>query len=236
MAACPCCVSDADKALLHSKPLHQLTDHELRRYASKAMTTWGDTDDFKHFLPRILELVSLADFCSNAHTVLGKLQYGNWREWPENEQERVNEFLLVWWTELVSLRPNFDGSLVIEFYQVMGTLEPLLDRWSVSSTDYGFYNFIDFINRETPILVVQKGHYKGIDEIAIHKLKQWLIAHLEMVELAFYHFEKTDPARAESIAAGYDKLVTIHYASAQHWPELNGNKIVDVQRRNDQIQ
>jgi hypothetical protein len=54
---CPCCVRERDKRALESKPLRQLASSDLGRYAFKAMTTWGNQDDFRHFLPRIFELL-----------------------------------------------------------------------------------------------------------------------------------------------------------------------------------
>ena len=70
MEGCPCCVSDADKEKIHSKQLRELEEEDLSRYVFKAMTTWGDTDDFKHYLPRIFELLSTTDFIAVSYTHL----------------------------------------------------------------------------------------------------------------------------------------------------------------------
>src|SRR5437588_624905 len=75
MEGCPCCVSDSDKEKIHSKKIRQLEGDDLSRYASKAMTTWGDTEDFKHYLPRILELLVTTDFIVDIIVVLDKLEY-----------------------------------------------------------------------------------------------------------------------------------------------------------------
>src|SRR5688500_16265726 len=42
---CPCCVSDADKLRLFSRPLAELTVDDLGRFAWKALTTWGTIED-----------------------------------------------------------------------------------------------------------------------------------------------------------------------------------------------
>lgn len=54
---CPCCVSQSDKAELHSKLLRQLEEKDISRYAFKAMTTWGmswtmnfEDKSFKNFI------------------------------------------------------------------------------------------------------------------------------------------------------------------------------------------
>src|SRR4051812_26383746 len=57
LTACPCCHSVAAERPLYSKPLRSLTSEDLREYAGDALLTWGDADDFRHFLPRIFEIV-----------------------------------------------------------------------------------------------------------------------------------------------------------------------------------
>jgi hypothetical protein len=51
---CPHCVTAAEEARLHGAPLRQLDRCALRRYAGRAITTWGTVNDLKHFLPRII--------------------------------------------------------------------------------------------------------------------------------------------------------------------------------------
>src|SRR5215470_5230868 len=55
---CPCCITPADQAAIHSKPLRRLTYEDLELYAFKAMLTWGAPESWKHFLPRILEILA----------------------------------------------------------------------------------------------------------------------------------------------------------------------------------
>jgi len=56
ISACLCCVTESDQAKLYKNELRKLTADDLALYSIKAVTTWGDEDDLKHFLPRILEL------------------------------------------------------------------------------------------------------------------------------------------------------------------------------------
>ena len=55
---CPCCVTKDDKKLIEAKVLRELTADDLNHFAFNAMTTWGTVKDFKHFLPRLLELLA----------------------------------------------------------------------------------------------------------------------------------------------------------------------------------
>ena len=95
---CPHCVGDEDQADLHVTPLRELTDRDLGRFAFKTMTTWGDTDDFRHFLPRLLELVRCGGRDAiDLDLVLGKLSIARWQRWPGNEQAAIRNFLMALW-------------------------------------------------------------------------------------------------------------------------------------------
>lgn len=82
---------------MYQQPLEQLSFDNLERYIWKAMTTWGDVEDFKHYLPRILEfLATLGDGFKDVFIVGSKLEHACLKEWPENEQLAVNEFFRAW--------------------------------------------------------------------------------------------------------------------------------------------
>lgn len=87
---CPHCVSSADNDCIHAAPLRQLTETQLERYAFKAITTWGTVDDFRHFLPRIFELLATAPHdWVDPEVVFGKLPYCDFRSWPIAEQQVI---------------------------------------------------------------------------------------------------------------------------------------------------
>jgi hypothetical protein len=82
---CDHCHSPDDDQLLRSKKLRELGINELHQYIWDAMLVWGDEYDFKHFLPRILEILALEERLTNEFVdpemVLGRLSYGNWTKW-----------------------------------------------------------------------------------------------------------------------------------------------------------
>ncbi len=97
IAGCPHCVSRADSDALHVRALDTLTADDVRYYATKAMTTFGDTEDFKHFLPRLLELLARELEARGAGEHLGfneeilgsKLALAGYAGWPAVEREAV---------------------------------------------------------------------------------------------------------------------------------------------------
>ena len=116
---CPCCVSDSDKSTLHSKPLRELEDEDISRYAFKAMTTWGNVNDFKYYLPRIFELSASRKLIVDHFVVLGKLHYGKWQEWKASEQETIAKFLIAWWKNDINNNECFDSELLIEVNNIV---------------------------------------------------------------------------------------------------------------------
>lgn len=103
------CHSPEEEQVVHSAPLRQLTPDDLKWFAGDLLMTWGDLADFKHFLPRVFEIVAI-DFFTNDHpdieTVLGALDRGDWTMWPAGEQEAVREFLQSLWTATLACWPS----------------------------------------------------------------------------------------------------------------------------------
>src|SRR5687768_13278272 len=82
---CPCCVGKQENRVLHSKTLRELSGEDLSFYGFKALTTFGDVEDFKHFLPRLFEITVEDDFAYDTAILFGKLKYADWQNWDEKE-------------------------------------------------------------------------------------------------------------------------------------------------------
>jgi hypothetical protein len=99
---CPCCVTDDDQSQIHARPLRELDGDTLSHFIGSAVLTWGDVDDFKHFLPRILELLAIDDYPLNEELFYFKLDNAGYDSWPGIERDAVIRFWRAWWTHLVS--------------------------------------------------------------------------------------------------------------------------------------
>lgn len=76
--SCDCCVTNEEIKSLMSIQLKDLSEDKIGKYMRSAITTFGDENDYKHFLPRILELLInnsdiLDDFLTfeKLHYILG---------------------------------------------------------------------------------------------------------------------------------------------------------------------
>ncbi len=91
--ASPLC--DPEKLLkqLTAKPLRLLDVEDVQQYALAACTTVGTAEDYKHFLPRLLDLATQSGVIEPPMIAL-KLTMAEWRAWPTNEQQAVEKIFV----------------------------------------------------------------------------------------------------------------------------------------------
>lgn len=153
---CPCCVSEPDKKRLEAKPLRQLLAGDLRRYAFKAMTTWGDKNDFRHFLPRILELLISNDGIEcDEEVVLGKLALAKWHDWPVPEQSAVREYFHAGWTTILfTSEPTVaPDSWLCGLGRAGEDLQPYLNEWTNARNASAYEHLVAFVEWHQPTYV-----------------------------------------------------------------------------------
>jgi hypothetical protein len=155
---CPCCVSVANQLPLHHVPLRQLTADELGRFAWKAMTTWGDARDYRHFLPRILEL-SLADTAApglELWLIASKLEYGGFAGWPAPECAAVVAWVREMWGERLETLARRGGLLELAVaLEPVIALDELLAIWGGCAASAAVHHLADALQevshlRRTP--------------------------------------------------------------------------------------
>lgn len=167
------------------------------------MTTWGNTEDFKHYLPRILELLSTGNCIIDNSIVLGKLEYGKWRTWQEKEQRVIKEFLFAWWRERINERPGFPLDVFLGINDLVGAPEHLLSRWDLSIEGAGFTNFVDFVYEYYYDLTVQKRFFRQLKEHDLCKIVSWIKSNSIGLEEGFFYFESKDEEFAERISSAH---------------------------------
>lgn len=119
-------ISDAKVAKLQSRPLRELSVSDLDRYIRSAMVTWGDVPEFKHFLPRILELVVREPFAIDP-LVFEKLDAAEWRTWPKTEQDAVDAYIAALWRWVLTLSP--DAANAGDLLRGLGLAGYDIERW-----------------------------------------------------------------------------------------------------------
>jgi hypothetical protein len=200
MEGCPCCVGEADRSQLHRKHLRELTGDDIGRYTFKAMTTWGGIDDFRHYLPRILELHIEGSLWVDHFIVVGKLEYGEWKSWPEDEQEAIRALFLAWWMKMRAGNQAFDAYDFVWIHRVVGNVELMLREWYMDLEGREFRVFVDMVHDwycalragEQPFVDMGRGGMTGTMD--------WMRERAGYLEKGFFHFEEKDPEFAARIS------------------------------------
>jgi hypothetical protein len=98
-----------DEVLALCKNVRELSDDDLGRFPGKALTTWGDEEDFKHFLPRIIETSILTPDGLFEENFFFKIESAKFKSWPEEEKEVVTVALIQYLTNKLHSFPNSYG-------------------------------------------------------------------------------------------------------------------------------
>lgn len=186
ISGCPCCVSGDDQQKLHRAPLRELEEEDLSRYAFKAMTTWGDVSDFKHYLPRIFELIATEGFIVDTFVILGKLEYGKWETWPAQEQSVIKRLLLLWWSDHLRKSKAFDPEIFFEIHLRLRNIQALLKEWSSAIEDGNFDVLVDFIKIHLYQLPGAKGRFNELTADDLECFRLWLEAQKIKLEQGFF--------------------------------------------------
>lgn len=146
-----------NRALL-AKPLRELSmEEDLNIYYAKAMTTWGDVNDFKHFLPRIFELLTIRPTGIMEEVALGKLHYGHYETWPATEQAAIHRYLLAFWQVLLNEKSEWIDALFHAYFPAIANVFPdfnqLLELWAAADSQEAAQRLATFVYlNEEPIL------------------------------------------------------------------------------------
>lgn len=197
---------DLDKILsdITAAPLRHLTHQQLGEFASSAITTVGEPDDYRHFLPRILELA----IEGGAHTgfkagvIADRIDRAGWRRWSREERETVEAVF----------RVAFRRATEIDTDEQRGTSEwlcgicrlgldpaPSLAAWRASPTVNAALQLADFVDMtEVEDGVVVDAIWEEVDEAARRTVAAWALSEETFAQL----LAAVDAATSEGPASG----------------------------------
>ncbi|MEO1625957.1 MAG: hypothetical protein AAFV25_12435 [Bacteroidota bacterium] len=198
---------DRWNAELFSKPLRELDEDDLCRYAGKAITTWGTAADYKHFLPRILELTALYRPPYEIWISFDRLEMAHWRTSAEEEQLAITEYLLALFDLLLEdssplAVTNFpDYFSTIAYYHA--DMAGLLRLWEDKRTEASYVHLTELVLEQHDLLF-RKGKLDGFQKTdrGVDQLTAWLRSDglLTQLEDAFFQHESKEFAERLSWA------------------------------------
>ena len=142
LAVCKaCCITDAEEAELVSTPLRQVSRNLLQNAYYESARNYSDQElwEMKHFLPRVLELVSGFEFpCHSTEITFTRLDLNRLDMWQPAEVALLNDFALIFFASCLNSYPLPSGDGLDDILVMFGLahldLKPLLLAWENADT------------------------------------------------------------------------------------------------------
>jgi hypothetical protein len=186
---------------LRSKKLRELTDEDLSLFAGKVILTWGDENDYRFYLPRILELTAELKTPYDIWTLYSRLEDANWKTWNADEQTVINEFTVELWNNLLTDNSEKAAWEFKDYFHSIAYFYPdfseILKVWENNDSFASIKHLTNYIFEERQHLFDNK-YIDGIEKNTknIEQFKTWLTSDniLKKLEKAFYDNEKEEIA------------------------------------------
>lgn len=186
---------------LRSKKLRKLTDEDLSLFAGKVILTWGDKNDYRFYLPRILELTAELKTPYDIWTLYSRLEDANWKTWNADEQSAINDFTIELWNNLLIDNSEKAEWEFKDYFHSIAYFYPdfteILKIWEINNSFASIKHLTNYIFEERQHLF-DNNYIDSIEKNTknIEQFKTWLTSDniLKKIEKAFYDNEKKEIA------------------------------------------
>lgn len=149
LQGCPCCANDSELCRLSTTPLRALGSADLEPYSWHAIWTVGTEDDFRYFVPRLLELM-VREGAFQPEVVAKKLRLAGWCAWSAPEQAAIHEYFRAFWSAVFARTFWFidASSAVCVLGNVFDDLVPFLSVWLSADEPAAVRELVEFSQSE----------------------------------------------------------------------------------------
>lgn len=142
-------VTAADAAAIRERPLRERLGRDLAKYAMRAIVTWGDADELRYYLPRLLELLITERGWADKPTVMLNLATAGWRSWPASEQEAIEAFVRAAWPPLLAGQVQLSLAELTLGCSLAGiSLQPMEEAWREAPEEASAFQLADLVTLE----------------------------------------------------------------------------------------
>jgi hypothetical protein len=189
------------KKELKSKNLKDLTATDLSRFAGKVILTWGDENDYKFYLPRILELSASYNNPYDIWTVYSRLENAKWKLWDSKEQEAINNFTFELWKHIVNDNRKEALYNFKEYFHAIlcyyPNIQSIFISWETSKSTVAIKHLSNYILEER-VHIFDKNYINSTIKNTVHiaAFKAWLTSDsiINKLENAFFDIKNKEIA------------------------------------------
>ncbi|UII22219.1 hypothetical protein [Fulvivirga ligni] len=190
---------------LLSKPLRELDENDLSRFTGKCITTWGSIADYKHFLPRIFELIALFRAPYEISIAFDKLHIADWNNWARDEQKVVQSFMFNLWESILNDNSEKAEREFESYFCAITNIYPdfseLLYIWNKSDSKSGIKHLASIIvDKHTNIFERKGGFLAGKN--SSKEFIRWVLSDIiyNKIQAKYFEYEKDEVAEKISWA------------------------------------
>lgn len=151
-ACTACCLTKNQESELVSLSVHDIPFELLYDYNTAAKTKKPSIYEFKHFLPRFLELTAELKFLHHsAELVLSRFHYYDKSEWTDEETELIQNFGQAYFSQCLTIYPLPEleriDSILIMLSETKIKIDSLLNIWTGFQSKESVLHFNDLVIR-----------------------------------------------------------------------------------------
>lgn len=151
-ACTDCCLTKSQENELVSLSVSQIPFSLLYDYNTAAKTEKPCIDEFKHFLPRFLELTSELKFLHHSgELVFSRFEYYDKNEWTKEEQALIQDFGRAYFRHCMTVYPLPElervDSIIIMLWKAKMDINQILADWITFETRESVLHFNDLNQR-----------------------------------------------------------------------------------------
>ncbi|WEJ99993.1 MAG: hypothetical protein P0Y59_24370 [Candidatus Sphingomonas phytovorans] len=165
--------------------MRDLSAEAIGPYSGWAITTVGSERDYRHFLPRILELAACDDTWLGAEpaVIASKLKMGRWEEWDTDQYSAVPAVFEAGFCASLDMLPGYEctaDSWLCGLAALDRPVEPWLTLWEGSTSLNAALQLSSFIRMEEWPLdsatAVSGGFWKEASPALCRQVARWLMS------------------------------------------------------------
>jgi len=145
-----CCMTLNQTSELASMSVQQIPFDLLYEYNTAAKPVLPNIEEFKHFLPRFLELTAELQFVHHsAELILNRFEYYSIDEWTKEERETLQCFANELFKYFLTIYPLPEletiDSIIIMLYKAQVDIKEILKEWSTIETHSSVLHLSDLV-------------------------------------------------------------------------------------------
>ncbi|MER8863739.1 hypothetical protein NKI19_08450 [Mesorhizobium sp. M0751] len=144
----------------------------------------GDVEDYKHFLPRILEqAIRQPEWMGTDPPIIAvRLKMANWLDWPSSERAAIRTLFVEAWTQSVQEHPDDVDAEVWTCGAAILNLDvpTMLEKWLAEPSLNAAMQLAEFLAAHAASMfeddINERAYWSYVDETTLHLVRRWLLS------------------------------------------------------------